>query len=242
MATIPKIAGGSGSVTDFNLTINKKGYLLAKCPDGHLDAQGEAIFADGTRAKGSGHAALHAEGLDPGSAPENQDSGRIRGERAAERPPFLLLLGGLGPVSRDPVALLRRALGPEEGERDPEHQVRQAARQARGGPVQDLAVEQLVDAAGDRERGDAGQLDRGLGAAGVEEAGELAQRGVAAGERLRARRRAPRRSRSGPRRGARRGVSSSSPRPAAIRSAQGAPGFDSKPLAVSPSRLPSSTS
>jgi len=53
VATIPKIAGGSGSVTDFNLTINKKGYLLAKCPDGHLDAQGEAVFADGTRAKGS---------------------------------------------------------------------------------------------------------------------------------------------------------------------------------------------
>jgi hypothetical protein len=52
VATIPKIAGGSGSVTNFNLTINKKGYLLAKCPDGHIDAQGEAIFADGTRAKG----------------------------------------------------------------------------------------------------------------------------------------------------------------------------------------------
>ena len=53
VATIPKIAGGSGSVTDFNLTINKKGYLLAKCPDGHLDAQGEAVFSDGTRAKGT---------------------------------------------------------------------------------------------------------------------------------------------------------------------------------------------
>jgi len=52
VASIPKIAGGSGSVTDFNLTIHKKGYLLAKCPDGHLDAQGEAVFADGTRAKG----------------------------------------------------------------------------------------------------------------------------------------------------------------------------------------------
>jgi hypothetical protein len=53
VASIPKIAGGAGSVTNFNLTINKKGYLLAKCPDGHLDAQGEAVFADGTRAKGS---------------------------------------------------------------------------------------------------------------------------------------------------------------------------------------------
>jgi hypothetical protein len=53
IASIPKIAGGAGSVTDFSLTINKKGYLTAKCPDGHLDAQGEAVFADGTRAKGS---------------------------------------------------------------------------------------------------------------------------------------------------------------------------------------------
>ena len=30
VAAIPKIAGGSGSVTNFNLTINKKGYLTAK--------------------------------------------------------------------------------------------------------------------------------------------------------------------------------------------------------------------
>ena len=52
VASVPKIAGGSGSVTSFSLTINKKGYLLAKCPDGHLDAQGEAVFSDGTRAKG----------------------------------------------------------------------------------------------------------------------------------------------------------------------------------------------
>ena len=53
--------------------------------------------------------------------------------------------------------------------------------------MKDLAVEELVDPAGQRERGDPRQLDRGLGAAGVEEAGELAQRGVAAGERLRPR-------------------------------------------------------
>jgi hypothetical protein len=53
IASIPKIAGGSGSVTDFSLKLDKQGYLLAKCPDGHLDAQGEAVFADGTRAKGS---------------------------------------------------------------------------------------------------------------------------------------------------------------------------------------------
>jgi hypothetical protein len=51
VSTIPKIAGGSGSLTDFNLTINKKGVLLAKCPDGKLQARGEAKFSDGTVAK-----------------------------------------------------------------------------------------------------------------------------------------------------------------------------------------------
>lgn len=51
VSTIPKIAGGSGSVTAFNLTINKKGVLLAKCPDGKLQARGEAKFSDGTVAK-----------------------------------------------------------------------------------------------------------------------------------------------------------------------------------------------
>jgi hypothetical protein len=50
VASIPKIAGGSGSLTNFNLTINKKGVLLAKCPDGKLQAHGTAVFSDGTRA------------------------------------------------------------------------------------------------------------------------------------------------------------------------------------------------
>jgi hypothetical protein len=50
VASIPKIAGGSGSVTDFNLTINKKGVLSAKCPDGKLQSHGTAMFSDGTRA------------------------------------------------------------------------------------------------------------------------------------------------------------------------------------------------
>lgn len=50
VSTIPKIAGGSGSVTHFNLTINKKGVLTAKCPDGKLQAHGTAVFSDGTRA------------------------------------------------------------------------------------------------------------------------------------------------------------------------------------------------
>jgi hypothetical protein len=52
VATVPKIANYRGSVVNFNLKINKKGYLLAKCPDGHIDAQGEAVFKDGTHAKG----------------------------------------------------------------------------------------------------------------------------------------------------------------------------------------------
>jgi hypothetical protein len=58
IGSIPKIAGGSGSVTSFSLTINKKytykgkkmSILSAKCPDGKLQANGTAVFADGTRA------------------------------------------------------------------------------------------------------------------------------------------------------------------------------------------------
>jgi hypothetical protein len=50
VATIPKIANGSGSVKTFNLTINKKGVLMAKCPDGKLQANATSIFADGTKA------------------------------------------------------------------------------------------------------------------------------------------------------------------------------------------------
>jgi hypothetical protein len=58
VATIPKIAGYAGSVTDFSLTFAKKmftykgqkhGYLLAKCPTGKFYAQAEAKFHDGTK-------------------------------------------------------------------------------------------------------------------------------------------------------------------------------------------------
>lgn len=50
VATIPRIAG-EGAVKHFNLTINKKGVLTAKCPDGKLVAKAAATFADGTVAK-----------------------------------------------------------------------------------------------------------------------------------------------------------------------------------------------
>lgn len=58
IASIPKIAGGSGSVTSFSLKIDKKytykgkkvSVLSAKCPDGKLQAHATAVFADGTRA------------------------------------------------------------------------------------------------------------------------------------------------------------------------------------------------
>jgi hypothetical protein len=58
VAAIPKIANYAGSVRAFSLTFKKKlfayrgkkhGYLLAKCPDGHFEAQAEAVFHDGTR-------------------------------------------------------------------------------------------------------------------------------------------------------------------------------------------------
>jgi hypothetical protein len=56
----PEIAAGAGSVTDFDLTFNRRlfpyrgarhGYLLAKCPSGTVSffAQAEAKFANGDR-------------------------------------------------------------------------------------------------------------------------------------------------------------------------------------------------
>jgi hypothetical protein len=59
VATIPEIAGGSGSVTSFSLKINKgikiggKTYnpLTAKCTDGKLQVHALAKFADGTQAQ-----------------------------------------------------------------------------------------------------------------------------------------------------------------------------------------------
>lgn len=58
IATIPKIAGGSGSVTSFSLKIDKKytykgkkvSVLSAKCPDGKLQAHATVKFSDGTSA------------------------------------------------------------------------------------------------------------------------------------------------------------------------------------------------
>ena len=60
VATIPKIAGGSGSVKTFNLKISRKyvfkgkrmSVLSARCRDGKLQAKATAVFADGTRATG----------------------------------------------------------------------------------------------------------------------------------------------------------------------------------------------
>lgn len=58
---VPTIAGGSGSLTGFDLTINRswtyKGqlhsYLNAECPDGHFFNQFEAVFAGGANLSGS---------------------------------------------------------------------------------------------------------------------------------------------------------------------------------------------
>jgi hypothetical protein len=61
VASVPKIANGVGSVTAFRLTFQKKlfpykgvkhGYLLAKCPDGHFDAEAEALFLNGEKLGG----------------------------------------------------------------------------------------------------------------------------------------------------------------------------------------------
>ncbi|HXR29674.1 MAG TPA: hypothetical protein VN752_00865 [Solirubrobacterales bacterium] len=57
IATIPKIAGGYGSVKSFELTLDRgyknTPYLFAKCPDGHLNAKATSVFTDGTRLTGS---------------------------------------------------------------------------------------------------------------------------------------------------------------------------------------------
>ena len=54
---IPKIAGGAGSVTEFDLEVGrrytyegkKKSFLVAGCPTGIWMAKGHASFEDGTR-------------------------------------------------------------------------------------------------------------------------------------------------------------------------------------------------
>jgi hypothetical protein len=54
VASIPKIAGGSGSVKSFNLKVDKKftykgkkfSVLSAKCPDGKLQGKGKAVFVN----------------------------------------------------------------------------------------------------------------------------------------------------------------------------------------------------
>jgi hypothetical protein len=61
VASIPVIAGGSGSPISFNLKIGRKftykhkkqSYLLAKCPDGHLNGKATGVFADGRKVVGA---------------------------------------------------------------------------------------------------------------------------------------------------------------------------------------------
>jgi hypothetical protein len=56
-AQIPKIAGGAGSVTKFQLNVGRdfsyrgqaRSFLTATCPTGHWGTRGEAEFDDGTR-------------------------------------------------------------------------------------------------------------------------------------------------------------------------------------------------
>jgi hypothetical protein len=59
--TVPEIAGGSGSLTGFDLTINRKwtdrgqqhSYLNAECPDGHFLNQFEIAFGGYTNLTGN---------------------------------------------------------------------------------------------------------------------------------------------------------------------------------------------
>jgi len=61
IATVPTIAGGSGSVLSYDFTVDRKftykgrkqSYLLASCATGRFYAQAESSFSDGTKVKGS---------------------------------------------------------------------------------------------------------------------------------------------------------------------------------------------
>lgn len=61
VAQIPTIAGGFGSVIGFKLTIGRKftykgkkeSYLTAGCPTGRYYTEGDILFADGVRLKGT---------------------------------------------------------------------------------------------------------------------------------------------------------------------------------------------
>ena len=61
VATVPVIAGGSGSVLSYDFTVDRKftfkgkkqSYLLASCRTGRFYAQAETKFSDGTKVKGS---------------------------------------------------------------------------------------------------------------------------------------------------------------------------------------------
>jgi hypothetical protein len=59
--SVPEIAGGAGSLTSFDLTINRKwtyqgrqhSYLSAECPDGRFVNKFEAEFGGGTNLGGT---------------------------------------------------------------------------------------------------------------------------------------------------------------------------------------------
>jgi hypothetical protein len=61
VARIPKIAGGSGSVTSFSMKIKRtfkfkgkqRSYLAARCADGRFFASGDVAFTGGPRVKGA---------------------------------------------------------------------------------------------------------------------------------------------------------------------------------------------
>jgi hypothetical protein len=59
IASIPVIAGGAGSITDFHLVLSRNlrvegepfSILSAQCPDGRLSARATAVFSDATEAE-----------------------------------------------------------------------------------------------------------------------------------------------------------------------------------------------
>ncbi len=53
VTTIPEVAGGAGSLIAFALKIDRKGYLLANCDNGHFSAHATFKFKDGSEVSGA---------------------------------------------------------------------------------------------------------------------------------------------------------------------------------------------
>ena len=96
--SIPKIAGGAGSFSSAEFTIDRKwtykgkkhSFLNAECANGHFDAQVEVAFGDGTERDRQRPPGLPGDGLSLSSSRSSSPSSRASqpsaySSRSAER-------------------------------------------------------------------------------------------------------------------------------------------------------------